>query len=101
MKNNKPEFKELPENIKFATYDPIEKDVLYGEFLIATLIYNGASFNQLLQFANKKSKINERKDLKKFIMGLVLDFINLNPEYVYLINDKDEASEFLNSIGMD
>lgn len=101
MRNNKVEFKELPESIKFATYDPIENHVLYGEFLIATLIHNGASFNQLLQFANEKSNVNEREDLKKIIISLVLDFINLNPKYVYLINDKDGASEFLNSIGLD
>jgi hypothetical protein len=76
------------------------KMFLYGEFLIATLIYNGASFNQLLQFANENPNINERQDLKKFIISLVLDFINLNPEYAYLINDKDRASEFLNSLNL-
>ncbi len=41
MENNKTELKELPKNIKFATYDEENKDIILGEYLIATLIYNG------------------------------------------------------------
>jgi hypothetical protein len=86
--------KELPKDTKFATFNSDSEDIIQGEYIIAALIYNGASFNQLLDCANEIEEKKEREDVKAVIIKMVLDFINLNPKYVFLINDKDGASEF-------
>ncbi|OXA98962.1 hypothetical protein B0A75_12915 [Flavobacterium oncorhynchi] len=100
MTQNNIKLKELPRDTKFATLNSDNEDIILGEYLIATLIHNGTSFNQLLESANEIENKRERDDVKNIIINIVLDFINLNPKYIYLINDNDGASEFLNSIGL-
>ena len=71
------------------------------EYLITHLIHQGVTFNELIKptelIENKKDEI----EMKTKITNIVLDFINLNPEYVYLLNQNDNAYEFLKSLGLD
>lgn len=101
MINNKSKIKELPKDTKFATFNSDNEDIILGEYYIAILIYNGVSFNQLLESANEIEDKKEREDVKAIITNIVLDFINLNHGYIYLINDNYNASEFLNSLALD
>lgn len=101
MITNNTIIKDLPKNIKLATFNSDDEDIFLCEYTLATLIYNGATFNQLLNLANEIEDIKEREDAKTIVINMVLDFINLNPKYVYLVNDSDGASEFLSYIGLD
>lgn len=92
--------KDLPKHIKLATFNCDDEEIFLCEYTIATLIYNGATFNQLLEIANDIEDKKERDLIKQITIDMVLGFINLNPEYVYLLNDSDGASQFLNDLGM-
>jgi hypothetical protein len=101
MKNSKTEFKELPKNIKFATINSKKEDDIILEFYIAILIYNGTSFNQLLEPADD---IENKKDKEQMITettNIILDFIKLNPEFAEILERNNKANEFLNSLGLD
>lgn len=86
MTYNNTKLKELPKDIKFATFNSKSEDIILGEYLIATLIYNGASFNQILECANEIKNVKKRKDTKTIIAKIALDFINLNPSFVKILN---------------
>lgn len=94
MKNKKPLLRKLPETTKFATYDSDNEDIIEGEYIIATLIYNGTTFNQLLQATDEIEDDRERKDVKTEIIKIVLDFINLNPEYAMILEKNNKAHSF-------
>ena len=79
-KNTK--LKELPKGTKFASVNLTDEDIILGEYLIATLLYNGVSLNQLLECTNEIEDKKERKDIKDIITQIALDFINLNSEYI-------------------
>lgn len=64
MITNDTKLKRLPERIKFASYNPNNEDVILGEYLIALLIYNGASFHQILETANEIENMEERIKLR-------------------------------------
>ena len=101
MKNNNLKFKELPKDIKFSTHNSNNEDFIILEFFIANLIYNGASFNQLLEPAEN---IENKKDKEQMITettNIVLDFIKLNPEFAEILERNNKAHEFLNSLGLD
>jgi hypothetical protein len=98
MKNNKPEFKELPENVKFATHNSNNIDFIILEYYIAILIYNGNSFQQLLEPADD---IEDKKDKEQMIAettNIVLDFINLNPEFAKILDQNNKAPNFLDNL---
>lgn len=101
MKNNKTEFKELPKHIKFATHNSNNEDFIILEFFIANLIYNGASFNQLLEPAED---IENKKDKEQMITettNIILDFIKLNPELSEVLEQNNKAHKFLNNLDLD
>lgn len=100
MKNNKSTLKTLPKNTKFAKFNSENEDDVLLEFLIANLINNGTSFNELMKPTELIENKKDKKEMKTKITNIVLDFINLNPEYANLLNQNDEASEFLNSLGL-
>ena len=81
MKSNKTEFKQLPKDTKFATFNSETKEIILGEYLIATLIYNGETFNKILESANEIEDKKEREDVKKIMYNIILDFVELNPEF--------------------
>lgn len=94
MKNNKPEFKKLPKHIKFATHNSNNEDFIILEFFIANLIYNGASFYQLLEPAKD---IENKKDKEQMITettNVILDFIKLNPEFAEILERNNIVNEF-------
>ena len=100
MKNYKTDFKELPKDIKFATHHSNNEDFIIIEFFIANLIYNGASFNQLLEPADD---IENKKDKEQMITettNIILDFIKLNPEFAEILERNNKVHEFLNSLGL-
>lgn len=80
MITNNTELKELPEHIKFASYNPINEDVILGEYLIALLIYNGASFQQILETANEIEDKEEKTNVRITISNFIFDLVKLNPE---------------------
>lgn len=101
MKNNKSTTNSAPKDIKFATFYSENEDDILLEILIINLIHQGVTLNELIKptdlIANKK----DGEEMKTKITNTVLDFINLNPKYIYLLNQNDNASEFLNSLGFD
>ncbi|OXB09553.1 hypothetical protein B0A81_05320 [Flavobacterium plurextorum] len=98
MKNNRKEFKELPKNIKFATHNSNNEDFIIIEYFIANLIYNGASFKQLLEPAHD---IKNKKDKEQMITettNIVLDFIKLNPEFAKILKQNKKV-DGINNFG--
>ena len=75
------------------TFNPNNEDIILGEYLLAILIYDGQSLNKILDKTDEIEDKKEREDVKLIIINLVLDFINLNPQNVYLLNDKDGWSK--------
>lgn len=94
MENNKIKFKQLPKGIKFATFNPKSEDVIFSEYLFASSIYTGASFNQLLEATNKIENEKEKQKTKTDITNLILAFIILNPGFAEVLkqNDKDHET---------
>jgi hypothetical protein len=85
MNNHKSNFKELPKNIKFATFNSNNEDHIILELFIVNLIHNGSSFNQFLKPAED---IKNKKDKEQMIVvttDIILDFITLNPEYAEIL----------------
>lgn len=95
MTYNNIKLKELPKDIKFATFNSDNEDIILGEYIIATLIYNGFSLDQLLEPANEIEDLKEREDVKMIVTNIVLDFINLNPEFAEILEQNDRANEFI------
>ena len=93
--------KDLPLYINLATFDCDDEEIFLCEYTLATLIYNGATFNQLLELVDDIKKTEEKKVIKKIIIDMVLEFINLNPHYIYLIKDSVGASVFWSSMDID
>lgn len=87
----KPKLKELPKDIKFASFDSTNQDIILGEYLIATLLYNGKSLNQILESANEINNKKEKEDVKKLITNITMNLINLNPQFYEILkqNDRD------------
>lgn len=94
MKNNDLEFKELPQGVKFATHDSNNVDFIILEYYVAILIYNGYSLNQLLESANDIEDKNDKKQMIKETTDIVLDFINLNPEFAKILKQNNTMSNF-------
>lgn len=100
MKNNKTEFKELPKRVKFTTINSTNEDYIILEFLIANLIHNGASINQLLQPAEDIVNKKDKQQMITETTNIILDFINLNPEFAEILEQNNKAHEFLNNIAL-
>ncbi|KQB43459.1 hypothetical protein RCH33_561 [Flavobacterium daejeonense] len=71
------------------------------EQLIISLIHQGVTLNELIKPTENIVDPKEREEAKTTVTNIVLDFINKNPEYIYLINDNFNSNEFLNSLGFD
>ncbi|TDO98485.1 hypothetical protein [Flavobacterium sp. 245] len=65
-KTNNTKLKELPKDTKFATFNSDNEDMILGEYLIAILIYNGTSFNQLLESANEIENKKRKRSKKHY-----------------------------------
>lgn len=100
MKNNKPNFKELPKDIKFATHNSNNEDFIILEFFIANLIHNGASFYQLLEPAEDIENKNDKEQLITETTNIILNFIKLNPEFAEILERNNKAHKFLNNLGL-
>ncbi|QZK91572.1 hypothetical protein K5V07_14105 [Flavobacterium sp. CHNK8] len=94
MNNNNTELKELPNNTKFTRFNSDNEDIILGEYLIALLINNGASFNELLESANEIEDKKERILVKKIMTDIIQNFINLNPEFAEILQQNDKAQTF-------
>lgn len=70
MKNNKSNFNN-------------EEDAIL-KYLIINLINQGVTFNELIEPTNKIENKKDREEMQNKVTNIILDFINLNPEYVYL-----------------
>lgn len=81
MITNNTELKKLPEHIKFSSYNSNNEDVILGEYLIALLLYNGASFQQILDTANVIEDIEEKTKVKIIMSDIIFDLIKLNHEF--------------------
>lgn len=93
-KNKK--LKKIPKDTKFATFNSDNEDIFLGEYLIATLIYNGASFNELLEPVNEIENKRERDDVKNIITNIVVEFIQINPEFAEILDQNNTAHDFSN-----
>ncbi len=91
MKNNKPDFKELPEKVKFATHDSNNIDFIILEYYVAILIYNGYSFKQLLEPADDIENKEDKEQMITETTKIVLDFINLNPEFTEVLEQNNKV----------
>jgi hypothetical protein len=98
MKKNKKEFKELPKNIKFATHNSNNEDFIMIEYFIANLIYNGASFKKLLEPADDIENKKDKEQMIRETTNIILDFINLNPEFANILEQNNKAYELLISL---
>jgi hypothetical protein len=87
MNNNKLKYKTLTKHTKFATFDSGNEDDILLELLIVNLINNGASLNELMKPTELIENKKDREEMKTIITNIILDFINLNPEFIYLINE--------------
>lgn len=94
MKLSNIKLKKLPKDTKFATFDSNNEDIILGEYLIAKLLYNGFTLNQILEQANEIEDMREREDVKSIITHISLNLISLNPEYSYLINENYGKRKF-------
>ncbi len=94
MITNNTKLKEIPKDTKFASFISDNEDIILGEYLIATLIYNGATFHQLLECANHIEVKKERENIKAIITEIVLNFINLNPKFDELLRQNETDDEF-------
>lgn len=101
MKNNKSRLKKLPKNTKFAKFDSENEDVVLLEFLIANLIHNGTSFNELMKPTDLIENKKDREEMKTKITNIILDFIDINPQYINILKQNDDVSEFLNFFDSD
>lgn len=84
MKNKNLPLTQLPTNIKFASFNSTNEDIILGEYIIATLLYNKTSINQILESANEIQDKEERENVKKILLNIITDFINLNPDICIL-----------------
>lgn len=82
MKLNDKKLKELPEDTKFATFNSDNEDIILGEYLIAKLLYNGFTLNDILEQANEIKNKKERESVKIIIIEITINLIELNPQYV-------------------
>jgi hypothetical protein len=101
MKNNKSNLKKLPKGIKFATINSSDSEDIVLEKIIATLIYNGYSKDQIY-----KSYSNPENEIDSQFIGVIVqetlnNFIELNPEFATVLEQNDKAHEFLNSLDAD
>jgi len=95
MTHNNIKLKELPANTKFTTLNSDNEDIIIGEYLLALLIYNGQSLNQILEKTDEIENKKERDVVKQIITEIVLNFINLNPEFSEILNENHAKSYFL------
>lgn len=95
MKNNKPELKELPKGVKFATHDSNNIDFIILEYYIAILIYNGTSFEQLLESADDIENKQDKEQITTETTNIVLDFITLNLEFAEILAQNNKIHKFL------
>jgi hypothetical protein len=97
---NKSNYKQLPKNLKFATFNSNNEDHIILELFIANLIYNGSSFNQLLKPTDGIKNKREKEQMIIDIINIILDFINLNPEFAEILERNNKVHEFLNFLGL-
>ncbi|KAF2335645.1 hypothetical protein [Flavobacterium daemonense] len=95
MISNNTKLKELPKDIKFATYNSGNEDIIVGEYLLALLIYNGQSLSDILEKTNEIENKKERKNVKQIIKDIVFNFINLNPAFAEILkqNRKQQIND--------
>lgn len=98
MKNIKSNLKELPKGIKFATINSYDEEDIILEKIIATLIYNGYSKNQIY----KSLSTNPENAIDCEFIGIIAqemicNFIELNPKFAEILERNNKANEFLNS----
>ena len=43
----------------------------------------------------------EEEEFKTRVSNIILDFINLNPQFISILKQNDNVSEFLNLLGVD
>ena len=96
MNSNNTELKELPKDTKFATFNSGNEDIILGEYLLAILIYNGQSLSEILEKTDEIEDKKEREDVKQIITNIVSNFINLNPEFVEILDQNNTAYNFSN-----
>jgi len=89
--NNNPKFKELPISTKFATHDSNNIDFILLELFIANLIYNGTSFNQLLEPAQDIENKRDKEQMITETTNIILEFIKLNPEFAEILEQNNKT----------
>lgn len=91
LKNKK--LNELPLNTKFATFNSNNEDIILAEYLLAILIYNEQSLSEILEAIDEIEDKKERENIKQIITNLVLNFINLNPEFAEILEQNHKLYE--------
>lgn len=99
MKNNT--LNQLLKGTKFSTLESENKDAFIAEMSIALLIINGQSFEKLFDFLPLIKKKKDREEMTTKTTNLILDFIQLNPEYAEVLKQNNEAHVFLKNFGLD
>jgi len=98
MSFNTRKLKELPANRKFATFNSDNEDIILGEYLLAILIYNGQSLNEILEKTDEIEDRKEREKIKQIIINMILGFTKLNPESAEVLEQNNRAYYFLNQL---
>lgn len=82
------DFKKLPSNIKFATFNSNNEDDILLEILIANLIHNGYSIDELLKATDGVDNENDKIEMIEKTLNIILNFVQLNPKYIYVLAGK-------------
>lgn len=85
---------------KYRT-NPNKKKETTLKQLIISLILQGITLNELIKPTESIVDPKEREETKTKVTNIVLNFIDKNSEYIYLINDNFNSNEFLNSLEFD
>lgn len=94
MKNIKSNLKELPKGIKFATTNSYDEEDIILEKIIATLIYNGYSKNQIYKSLTNPENEIDAQFIGVIVQEMIYNFIKLNPVFDELLEQNDKTSEF-------
>ncbi|MFY0602937.1 MAG: hypothetical protein JXQ93_03240 [Flavobacteriaceae bacterium] len=99
-RNIEKKFKGLPEDVKFSTLNSENEDDILLEILIANLINNGSSFSSLMLPIKTLEKEKDKREMKEKITNIILDFLELNPQFVPILKKNDEVANFLQFFGL-
>ena len=94
MKNNNLNLKKLPKGIKFATINSYDEEDFILETIIAKLIYNGYSKDQIYKSLSNSENETDSEFIGIIAQDIIYNFIKLNPEFKEILEKNNKAHKF-------